>query len=47
MIKDAQGHEVTGAAAGSVETYDKAVHAYNSGYGDAVGLLDAAIDGIL
>lgn len=44
MIEDAQGHSVSGATAESVALYDPAVRAYNSGYGDAIGLLDAACD---
>jgi tetratricopeptide (TPR) repeat protein len=41
MITDAQGHSVSGATAESVTIYDQAVRAYNLGYGDAIGLLDA------
>jgi hypothetical protein len=44
MIKDAQGQSVTGATAASIVTYDLAVRAYNSGFGDAVGLFDAVCD---
>jgi tetratricopeptide (TPR) repeat protein len=44
MIKDAQDQMVSGATAESVTTYDKAVRAYNSGYGDALGLFDAACE---
>ena len=40
MIKDAQGQAVSGATTESVATYDRAVRAYNSGYGDALGLCD-------
>ncbi len=42
MIKDAQGQEVTGASAASVTDYDGALRAFNLGYGDSVGLFDAA-----
>jgi tetratricopeptide (TPR) repeat protein len=42
MIKDAQGQAVTGATPESVALYDRAVRAFNLGYGDAVGLFDAA-----
>jgi tetratricopeptide (TPR) repeat protein len=42
MIVDAQGHAVSGATAESVALYDQAVRAYNLGYGDALGLFDAA-----
>lgn len=44
MIKDAQGQAISGATAESVATYDQAVRAYNSGYGDAPGLCDAACE---
>jgi len=44
MIKDAQGQSVSGATAESVAKFDQAVRAYNSGYGDALGLFDAAIE---
>jgi len=44
MIKDAQGQSVSGATGESVALYDRAVRAYNTGYGDAVGLFDAARD---
>lgn len=40
MIKDAQGQAVSGATREAVETYDRAVRAYNSGFGDALGLCD-------
>ena len=43
MMKDAQGQEVSGATAEAVAKYDLAVRAYNSGYGDAIGLFDEAI----
>jgi hypothetical protein len=42
MIKDAQGHAVSGATEESIAPYDQAVRAYNLGYGDAPGLFDAA-----
>ena len=44
MIKDAQGQSVSGATTESVATYDRAVRAYNSGYGDALGLCDAVCE---
>jgi hypothetical protein len=44
MIKDAQGQAVSGATMESVEIYDRAVRAYNSGYGDALGLCDAVCE---
>jgi hypothetical protein len=44
MIKDAQGQSVTGATAASVVTYDLAVRAFNSGFGDAIALFDAVCD---
>jgi tetratricopeptide (TPR) repeat protein len=43
MIKDNQGQPVSGATAESVALYDRAVRAYNSGYGDALGLSDEAL----
>ena len=42
MIKDAQGQAVSSATADSVALYDQAVRAFNLGYGDSVGLFDAA-----
>jgi tetratricopeptide (TPR) repeat protein len=42
MIKDAQGHPLTGATAEAVALYDQAVQAFNLACGDAVGLFDAA-----
>ena len=42
MIKDAQGQAVSGATAHAVELYDQAARAFNLGYGDSVGLFDAA-----
>jgi tetratricopeptide (TPR) repeat protein len=44
MTRDAQGHDVSGGTADAVATYDAAVRAYNSGYGDALGLTDTAVD---
>ncbi len=44
MIKDAQEQAVSGAKAESVAMYDQAVHAFNSGCGDAIGLFDAVIE---
>jgi len=44
MISDAQGHQVSGATAATIASYDQAVRAYNSGYGDAVALFDAIRD---
>jgi tetratricopeptide (TPR) repeat protein len=43
MLKDAQGHALSGATADAVKHYDAAVAAYNQAYGDAIGGLDAAI----
>jgi len=43
MIKDAQDQAVSGATAESVVLYDQAVRAYNTGYGDALGLCDQAL----
>ncbi len=42
MIKDAQGQEVSGATAKAAADYDGALRAFNLGYGDSVGLFDAA-----
>jgi hypothetical protein len=42
MVKDAQGHDVSGATAESIALYDQAVRAFNLGHGDALGLFDAA-----
>jgi hypothetical protein len=42
MIKDAQGHVLSGATAEAAEAYNRAVRAFNLGYGDAPGLFDAA-----
>ncbi len=43
MIKDAQGHSVSGATNEAVVLYDQAVRAYNSGHGDALGLFDETL----
>ena len=42
MIKDAQGHDLSGATAEAVDAYDEAVRAFNLVHGDAVGLFDKA-----
>jgi len=42
MLKDAQGQTMTGATAEAVAIYDRAVRAFNLGYGDAPGEFDAA-----
>jgi hypothetical protein len=42
MIQDAQGHALSGATAEAGALYDRAVRAFNLGYGDAPGLFDAA-----
>jgi tetratricopeptide (TPR) repeat protein len=42
MIKDAQGHQLSGATAAAVAEYDQAVRAFNLVYGDAIGSFDAA-----
>jgi hypothetical protein len=42
MIKDAQGQAISGATADAVALYDRAVRAFNLGYGDPAGLFDAA-----
>jgi tetratricopeptide (TPR) repeat protein len=44
QIEDAQGQCVSGATAESVVLYDRAVRAYNSGHGDAIGLFDATCE---
>jgi tetratricopeptide (TPR) repeat protein len=44
MIKDAQEQAVSGATADAVTLYDQAVRAYNTGYGDALGLFDKTIE---
>jgi len=43
MIRDAQGQAITGATSASAALLDRAVRAYNSGYGDAMALCDEAI----
>jgi tetratricopeptide (TPR) repeat protein len=42
MIKDAQGQVVSGASGEAAALYDQALRAFNLGYGDSVGLFDAA-----
>ena len=42
MIKDAQGHRLSGASKRRRRDYDQAVRAFNPGHGDAVGLFDAS-----
>ena len=42
MIRDAQGHHLSGATAEAVTTYDQAVRAFNLVHGDAIGLFDKA-----
>lgn len=44
MIRDAQGHALSGATAESVASFDEAVRAFTLVYGDTVGLYDAAIN---
>jgi tetratricopeptide (TPR) repeat protein len=44
MIEDAQGQAVSGATVEAAAVYDRAVRAFNSGYGDALGLLDTACE---
>ena len=44
MITDAQGHTVSDATPEAVRRYDEGVRAFNLGYGDAPGGLDAAIE---
>ncbi len=44
MIKDAQGHTLTGATAETAALYDQAVCAFNLACGDAIRLLNAARD---
>ncbi len=43
-MKDAQDQGVSGGTGAAVEIFDRAVRAYNSGYGDAVGLFDATLE---
>jgi hypothetical protein len=42
MIKDAQGHHLSGATTEAAAAYDQAVRAFNLVHGDAIGLYDAA-----
>lgn len=42
MIRDAQGHRLSGATPASGAVYDEAVRAFNLVHGDAVGLFDSA-----
>jgi hypothetical protein len=42
MAQDAQGHQLSGATAAVVATYDEAVRAFNLVHGDAIGLFDEA-----
>jgi hypothetical protein len=42
MIRDAQGHSLSGATAEAVTAYDAAVRAFNLVHGDAIGQFDAA-----
>jgi tetratricopeptide (TPR) repeat protein len=42
MLKDAQGHAVSGATTEAVALYDQALRAYNLVHGDAVALFEAA-----
>jgi tetratricopeptide (TPR) repeat protein len=44
MIKDAQGHALSGATEEAVAAYDDAVRAFNLVYGDAVGLYERAYE---
>jgi hypothetical protein len=44
MIKDAQGHAVSSTTTEAVRLYDEGVRAFNLGYGDSPGRLDAAIE---
>ncbi len=43
MIQDAQGHALTGATAEAATQYEAGVRAFNLGYGDAIGGINAAI----
>jgi tetratricopeptide (TPR) repeat protein len=43
MSKDAQGQGLSGATAEAAAVYDRAVHAYNTGHGDAMGRCDEAL----
>jgi len=42
MIRDAQGHHLSGATDEAATTYDQAVRAFNLVHGDAIGLFDTA-----
>ena len=42
MIRDIQGHHLSGATATAVTAYDQAVRAFNLVHGDAIGLFDTA-----
>ncbi len=42
MIRDAQGHAVTGATAEAIDPFDQAIRAITTVHGDTMGLLDAA-----
>ena len=42
MIRDAQGHHLSGATEAAAAAYDRAVRAFNLVHGDAVGLFDEA-----
>jgi tetratricopeptide (TPR) repeat protein len=42
MIRDAQGHQLSGATAEAAALYDQAVRAFHIVHGDAVGQFDAA-----
>jgi tetratricopeptide (TPR) repeat protein len=42
VIRDAQGHDLSGATAEAATVYDRAVRAFNLVHGDATGLFDEA-----
>src|SRR5258708_15168095 len=42
MIRDIQGHHLSGATATAVTAYDQAVRAFNLVHGDSIGLFDTA-----
>jgi hypothetical protein len=42
VIRDAQGHDLSGATAEAATVYDQAVRAFNLVHGDATGLFDEA-----
>ena len=44
-MRDAQGHELSGATTEAVGYFDSAVRAFTLIYGDASGLYDAAAKG--